>query len=241
MKRVLWWICLLLAPAVLIALELFHPANFTAQPGMYQYLSQAEPHAAHHQALGYFGPGWWVVLHMIQTPMVGLVAVGLLLMVDGIGDDDGPAAVAAAWLARAAIFVMVIYFTALDAIGGIGLGRSILTVQSLAAAGKLNPQQVEGAALLLNTLWVDPLVGGVGSFISQAASWAAFAATAFIAAALLLARRAGWLNMVVLLAFGWELQTSHAAPHGPIAFALLIVAALWLWLGRRRAASMPPT
>jgi hypothetical protein len=241
MKRILWWVCLLLAPAVLIGLELFHPSNFTAHPGMYQYLSQAEPYsAAHHHALDYFGPRWWLMLHMIQTPMVGLVAVGLLLMVDGIGDADGAPAVVAVWLARAAIFVMVIYFTVLDAIGGIGLGRSILAVQSLAAAGKLSPQQVEGAALLLNTLWVDPLVGGVGSFVSETASWAAFAASVFIAAALLLSRRAGWANMAVLVAFGWELQTDHAAPHGPIAFALLIVASAWLWFSRtRRAAAVP--
>jgi hypothetical protein len=239
MKRILWWVCLLFAPAVLIGLELFHPANFTAHPGMYQYLSQAEPHsAAHHQALDYFGPRWWLVLHMIQTPMVGLVAVGLLLMVDGIGDEDGAAAVAAVWLARAAIFVMVIYFTVLDSIGGIGLGRTILTVQSLAAAGKLGPQQVEGVALLLNTLWVDPLVGGVGSFVSETASWAAFAASVFVGAALLLSRRAGWANMAVLVAFGWELQTAHAAPHGPIAFALLIVAAGWLWWA---GGARPPT
>jgi hypothetical protein len=111
--------------------------------------------------------------------------------------------------------------------------------QSLAAAGKLSPQQVEGATLLLNTLWVDPLVGGVGSFVSETASWAAFAASLFIAAALLLSRRAGWANMAVLVAFGWELQTDHAAPHGPIAFALLIVAAGWLWFSRtRRAAAL---
>jgi hypothetical protein len=241
MKRIVWWVCLLLAPAVLIGLELFHPSNFTAHPGMYQYLSQAEPHsAAHHHALDYFGPRWWLVLHMIQTPMVGLVAVGLLLMVDGIGDEDGAPAVAAVWLARAAIFVMVIYFTVLDAIGGIGLGRSILTVQSLAAAGKLSPQQVEGAALLLNTLWVDPLVGGVGSFVSETASWSAFAASVFIAAALLLSRRAGWANMAVLVAFGWELQSAHAAPHGPVAFALLIVASAWLWFSRTRRAGAAP-
>jgi hypothetical protein len=43
--------------------------------------------------------------------------------------------------------------------------------------------------------------------------------------------------MAVLVAFGWELQTTHAAPHGPIAFALLIVAAAWtLWAGRQRPA-----
>ncbi len=43
--------------------------------------------------------------------------------------------------------------------------------------------------------------------------------------------------MMVLLGFGWELQTAHASPHGPIAFALLIVAAGWLWWARRRAAA----
>ena len=233
MKQVLWWICLLVAPAVLVGIELFHPANFTAHPGMYQYLSQAEHQPGHH-ALDYFGPQWWLVMHMIQTPMVGLVAVGLLLMLDGIGSQEGSAAVSMAWLARAAIFVFAIYFTVLDAIGGIGLGRTILTVQSLAAAGKLSPQQVDGIELLLNTTWVDPLIGGVGSFISQTASWAAFAAALFVAAALLLSGRAGWLNMAVLLAFGWELQTAHASPHGPIAFGLLIVASAWLWWAQRR-------
>lgn len=235
MKKVLWWICLLVAPAVLIGIELFHPANFTAHPGMYQYLSHAEHHqVAQHRALNYFGPQWWLVMHMIQTPLVGLVAVGLLLMVDGIDGQESGAAALAAWLARAAIFVFVVYFTVLDAIGGIGLGRTILTVQSLAAAGKLSPQQVEGIELLLNTIWVDPLIGGVGSFVSETASWAALAAALFVAAALLLSGRAGWLNMAVLLAFGWELQTAHASPHGPIAFGLLIVASAWLWWARRR-------
>lgn len=228
MKRVLWWICLVAAPAVLIAIELFHPSDFT-QVGMFQFLSHAEHHELQYWALAYFGPRWWLVLHMIQTPMVGLVAVGLWLMVDGIGANDGPAAMIAAWLARATIFVFAIHFTVLDAIGGIGLGKTILTVQDLAASGKLSSQQVEGVTLLLNTTWTDPLIGGVGSFVSETASWAAFTASVFIAAALLLAGRAGWANMVVLIAFGWELQTAHASPHGPIAFALLVVASVWLW------------
>jgi len=38
----------------------------------------------------------------------------------------------------------------------------------------------------------------------------------------------------VMVAFGWELQTTHAAPHGPIAFALLIVAAGWMTMASRR-------
>ena len=235
MKNFLWWLCLFVAPAVLIGLELFHPAGFTNSPGMYQFLSQDHPHA-NHSALGYFGPQWWFTLHMIQTPMVALVAVGLWLMVDGIGIGEGAAAMVAARLARAAILVFAVYFTILDGIGGIGLGRTLLVVQDLVARGKLAPAQLDGVVLLLNTLWVDPLVGGVGSFVSETASWAAFASAFLVASALLLSGRAGWANMVPLLGFGWELQTAHASPHGPIAFALLIVAAAWLWWARRRSA-----
>ncbi len=233
MKPLLWWLCLCVAPAVLIAVELFHPAGFTTTPGMYQFLSHTDPHVAH-SALGYFGPHWWFVLHMIQTPMVGLVAVGLWLMLDGIGATDGSATRVTAWLARASIFVFALYFTILDAIGGIGLGRTILVVQQMVAADKLTPQQFEGIVQLQNTLWVDPIIGGVGSFVSETASWAAFASAVLVAASLLQAGRAGWASMVPLVGFGWELQVAHASPHGPIAFALLIVAAAWLWFASRR-------
>lgn len=38
----------------------------------------------------------------------------------------------------------------------------------------------------------------------------------------------------MVFAFGWELQVSHTAFHGPIAFALLLVAAAWIgWEGRK--------
>jgi hypothetical protein len=167
--------------------------------------------------------------------MVGLVAVGLWLMVDGVSGADGGAPMACAWLARAAIFVFAVYFTVLDAIGGIGLGRTIVVVESL----KLDEKQLDVVKMLLNRMWTDPLVGGVGSFISLTASWAAFAAAVLIAATLLLSRRAGWVNMAVLVGFGWELQTAHASPHGPIAFALLIVAAGGLWWARRRRTLQP--
>ncbi len=60
---------------MLIAIELFHPAGFTAHPGMYQFLAQPERDQPQFQALAYYGPGWWFTLHMIQTPTVGLVAV----------------------------------------------------------------------------------------------------------------------------------------------------------------------
>jgi hypothetical protein len=230
MARALWWLSLVVAPLVLIALELFHPANFTKDPGMYAYLSHPEHYSPDHYALGYFGPDWWFALHMIQTPMVCLVAIGLWRLLAPVGAADGPLAMAAAWLARVAVFVFLVFYTVLDAIGGIGLGRSIVVLQDM----KLKPEQADGAIALLNRMWVDEKVGGVGSFISLGGSYAILVATVLAVAALLPARRIHWLPALLLVAFGYQLQESHAAPHGPIAFALLIAAALVMAWQRRK-------
>lgn len=225
----LWWLCLFVAPAVLLAIELFHPAGFTHAPGMWQYLGQPQAAEAAHKALGYFGPEWWFTLHMIQTPMVALVCLGLWLMTASVGGQPLVAA-AVAWLARIATFETLIYFTVLDGIGGIGLGRQILVAQGQAAGGQLSAEQLDTVAAFLNTMWVDPWVGGVGSVVSLTASWAVFLAAAFVALALLLTRRAPIIPLLLLaFGFGWQLQGSHAALNGPTAFASLIVAALWIW------------
>src|SRR5215471_16966277 len=112
----LWWLGLVVAPLVLISIELFDPANFTGHggAGVYDYLSKAEPTPYEHKhwALAYPGPHWWFVMHMIQTPMVGLVAVGLWLLVGRVDDNDGTIAVILAWLSRVATFVFLIYYTA---------------------------------------------------------------------------------------------------------------------------------
>jgi hypothetical protein len=235
-RSALWWICLVAAPAVLIGLELFHPAGFTSKPGMFEFLSKPQPYNPDHVALAYPGPQWWFTLHFIQTPVVALVAVGLWLVAGKVNDADGTLASSLAWLSRAATLVFLVYYTALDTIGGTGLGRLLLNTNALAEAGRLTSAQLEGVALVLNTTWADPWVGGIGSFISLAGSWAVLAAVVLAAAALLVARKAPWPPLLVLVAFGWQLNTSHASPHGPIAFALLIVAAVWLWWAERQTA-----
>jgi hypothetical protein len=241
-EKALWWLGLVVAPVVLISIELFHPSHFTGiSEGVYQYLSEPEPYDPQYYALGYPGPDWWFVMHMIQTPLVGLVAVGLWLLVGRIDDSDGAIAMALAWLSRAATLVFLIYYTALDTIGGTGLGRLMINTKSLAASGDLSQLQVDGVAKVLNATWVDPWVGGVGSFFSLTGSWAVFIACVFAAAALLVSKKMWWPPLIVLLAFGWELQTSHASPNGPIAFGLLIVAAVWMWWSERRAVQLTPT
>lgn len=235
-SRTLFFLCFIAAPLVLLGIELFHPAHFTDNPGPYQYLSRPESYEPAHDALAYPGPEWWFRLHMIQTPLVGLVAVGLWLIVGRVRRGDGVLAVMLAWLSRAATFVFLIYYTCLDAIGGFGLARAILNAQALAAKGALSPDQLKGVALVLDTNWRDEWVGGVGSFISLVGSWAVFAAAASGALALILSRRVAWPPLVLLIAFGWELQVSHASPHGPIAFGLLLLFAVWIWLTDRARA-----
>ena len=79
--------------------------------------------------------------------------------------------------------------------------------------------------MVLNGTWTNKWAGGVGSFISLTGLWAAFVSALLVAIALLLAKKAPWPALIVLVAFGWELQVSHAMPHGPIAFGLLIISA----------------
>jgi hypothetical protein len=81
-------------------------------------------------------------------------------------------------------------------------------------------------------------VGGVDSFISKVGSFAVLAASLLAAAALYLAGKAALPPLFLLAAFGWVLQTSHASPRGPIAFALLIAAALWMRWERQPSAKM---
>ena len=234
--KALWWICLVVAPVVLICIELFHPANFTKNPGMYEFVST--PHSFSHQffTLDYPGPEWWFTLHMIQTPMVGLVAIGLWLLASRIDDADGPLPLALAWLGRASTLVFMIYYTALDSIGGFGVARTIINTQTMEKTGGLTPDQVKGVAAVVDATWIDPWVGGVGSVVSKTGSWAVFYATVFLALALFFAKKAPWPSLILLVGFGWELQESHTMPHGPIAFTLLLFAVLWMWWKEPRAA-----
>jgi hypothetical protein len=66
-------------------------------------------------------------------------------------------------------------------------------------------------------------------------------ACVFAAAALLLTKKMSVLPLIVLLLFGWQLQVSHASPYGPIAFALLIVAGVWMWWAPGRGAQLKST
>ena len=246
-KKFLWWFGLVIAPAVLIGIELFHPAHFTHPPGpgMYQFLSKPEPYDPRYVALAYPGPDWWFLLHMIQTPMVGLVAVGLWLLVSQVVGADGHFAVALAWLSRAATLVFLIYYTALDfdrrhrtrpaAAQYTVFGEPIY--QAMFGEHRSGAPSDTGTGRGNRATSQHELGRSMGwrggSLISHTGSYAVLATSVFATSALALARKVEWPALALLLAFGWQLQVSHASPNGPIAFGLLILSALWIWWSKR--------
>lgn len=221
------FICLVLSPLVLMGVELFHPAHFTSNPGMTAYLCHPQPHDPHFDALAYFGPNWWFLLHMVQTPLVVLVGIGLLIL-SGAFEQNSKKQKGQpfAWIARIAIFIFVVYFTVLDSIGGIALGRQLIVIDQLFAAGEISGYDAHVIQRFLDVMWVDPWVGGVGSFVSLTGSWAVFIAATSLSIYLLLNKKINILCFLLLLGFGWELQLTHASYHGPVAFSLLALASV---------------
>ena len=234
-KRGLAILSLVVAPLLLAIIELFHPAHFTLDPGMTSFLSQPQERDPYFNAITYFGPQWWYLLHMLQTPLVVVVAFGLLHLTDSFGRDSTARLIPLAWVSRIATVVFMTYYTVLDSIGGIALGRELVILNEMLASNAITASDAAAIRNFLDRLWVDPWVGGVGSFISLVGSWAVFVAALGAAAYLFLNRKATWLEAALLIGFGWELQVAHASYHGPIAFALLAIAS-----GLRLARKSPP-
>jgi hypothetical protein len=63
-------------------------------------------------------------------------------------------------VSRIATVVFMTYYTVLDGIGGIGLGRQLVVVQEMTDAGTLTAQQADAVRLFLDRMWVDHWVGG---------------------------------------------------------------------------------
>jgi hypothetical protein len=194
-------------------MEIFHPHGFSSH--VYEYLS-----ASHHL---YFGPEWWIALHLVQTPLVAAVGFGLLLASRGI-----PGALA--WVGRIAVALFIVYYAALDTIAGVAVG--ILIDHTTGWTGT----HADTAHELVQFLFTNKGLGGTGSALSEGGSWLAFVAFSLIALAL---ARAGAPILVAFLfaAGGVLIEIAHTNPYGPLGFGCVLVGAILLipW----RAASRP--
>ena len=53
---------------------------------MSAFLSHPHDGGMPFNVIRYFGPDWWFLMHMIQTPLIVIIAFGLLLLTDAFGD-----------------------------------------------------------------------------------------------------------------------------------------------------------
>lgn len=137
---------LLVTPLALAVVELTHPQNVT------------EANA-----------GWWVTIHVIQLPLFGLMALAVLLLLDGTRGS-------AATISRIALGVFVVFYTMLDATAGIAAGIFLQNERGLP------PAQHAGAAHVIAGFFADPTriilvnIGVAGWLVAVLAACMALAA-----------------------------------------------------------------
>jgi hypothetical protein len=182
-------VLLIVPPLVLAGLEVLHP-----QP---EPTTQAMLDAS----------TWFAAFHVIQLALIGLVALSVLLLADGFGR-------AATWVTRLGVGTFMIFFSAYDAIAGIGTGLAMRGARDLSAT------QQDGVLAVVKD-W--PGVGPVfGLSIVGTLGWVVAVGALALAARRQGASRLVWISLALAAVF---LMGGHPFPFGTLAFGSLAVAA----------------
>jgi hypothetical protein len=197
-------VVLIVTPLALAILEIFHPKP----SGVADSVEQG---------------GWFMWFHIIQVPLIGLIALAVYLLTEGL--EGRPVRVS-----RWAIGVFAVFFSAYDAAAGIATGYALRNAQGLSAGAQ---EAVHEAVIDLPGL---SLIFGLS--IVGTGAWV----VALIAAAIAL-RRAGVSRgpFILLILAGVFLMGGHPFPAGTLSFGCFFLAAAWLELapGRLTPASQP--
>ena len=203
-RTVLRRLVLLGTPLALSLWEIFHP-----QPvGVAEAVAQG---------------GWFMWFHIVQVPLIGLIALAVYLLTEGL---EGQVVRVSRW----AIAVFAVFFSAYDAAAGIATGYALRNAQGLSAGAQ---EAVHDAVIDMPGL---SLIFGLS--IVGTGAWV----VALIAAAIAL-RHAGATRgpFILLILAGVFLMGGHPFPAGTLAFGCFFLAAAWLEFapGRLTSASQP--
>jgi len=162
---------------------------------------------------------WFMAYHMIQLPLVGLVAISVLLLADAFGR-------ASAWPVCLGMGTFLVFFSAYDTLAGIGTGLAMRGTRGLSES-----QQDTVFEIVKTWPAADPWVFwlsflGTGGWI-LAVGYLAYTARAAGAP------RAEWVFIGLAVAF---LMLGHPAPFGTLAFGSLFLAAV---VHEREASRVP--
>src|ERR687890_833662 len=200
-RLVLRRVVLLGAPFALAILEIFHPERPSSA-------SEAVEQGV-----------WFMWFHFIQVPLIGLIALAVYLLTDGL---EGRAVSVSRW----AIGVFAVFFSAYDAAAGIATGYALRNAQGLPAGAQKAIHEavidMPGLSLIFGLSIV-----GMGAWV-----------VALITAAMAL-RRAGAPRgpFILLILAGVFLMGGHPFPFGTLAFGRFFLAPAWLELAPGRIAS----
>jgi hypothetical protein len=204
-RLVLRRVVLLGTPLALALLEIFHPERPSSA-------SEAVEQGV-----------WFMWFHFIQVPLIGLIALAVYLLTDGL---EGRAASVSRW----AIGVFAVFFSAYDAAAGIGTGYALRNARGLSAGAQEAIYEAVKDMPVLSLIFGLSIVGTL--------AWV----VALIAAAMAL-RRAGASRVpfILLILAGVFLMGGHPYPAGTLAFGCFFLATAWLELtqGRLTSASQP--
>jgi hypothetical protein len=177
------------APLTVGILGIWHPVD----PGTSPYQIVAD------------SPTWWTVLHVLQLPLFGLLALAVATLVAGLPGK-------AAFVSKVGLAFFVIFYTALDSVTGIASGIIAQEARDLPA------DQVAVIEPMVNSLFLG---GGPYTFIPVLGILGWVVATGAAAVAL---RYNGVSRLpIVLLAFSAIFfGMTHEPPFGPIGMAALI-------------------
>jgi hypothetical protein len=186
LRRVL----LLLPPLLLAGLEILHP-----QPDeTVQALMDAST--------------WFAGFHAIQLALTGFVGLSVLLLADGFGR-------ATAWVTRLGVGVFLVFFSAYDAVAGIGTGLAMRSARDLSAAQQEGVFDVVKDWPAVGPVFLLSIIGTLG--------WVAAVGALALAARRQGAPRREWLLIALAAVF---LLGGHPFPAGTLAFGSFFIAAL---------------
>ena len=153
----------------------------------------------------------WIFVHVAQLVLTPFLAAGVWMLLAGIQSVP-------ALLARSALAVWMVFFSAFDAVAGIATG--VLTRHANSLAG----EEREGVVAAIDFLWADSqLAGGGFSVLGNLGhiSWVIVAIAATVAL-----YRAGASRVVVATTFLSVLFASHSGLGAAVGLVALFVAEL---------------
>ncbi|MBA2656152.1 MAG: hypothetical protein H0U70_04115 [Tatlockia sp.] len=203
---------LVIVPASLAFIELFHPTGF--KDHVFHSLNDQQYQ--------------WLYIHYSQSFLFGLMAIAVYYL------SRKENKTVLVWLIRLNLFLFLITYTVLDAVGGIAVGRLLTYVQTYGINESIINEIVQ-------KLYNDPVIGGVDSIYSFVGSYAWLITIVLTVIFIGIKLRSHILQifpaLFLLLISGISLCISHAFPYGPIAFGAFALAGIWLLFLKNRAIS----